>query len=253
MGADLQSDKEDRMYRPRSTSVTVSGAALLGLALFTVACSSAAEEPLLRQFFRASQLRDNGTLANFAAATFDPRTDGIVSDFEILTVSEDQHEPLMLRELAAASDKARMADEEFSKEMKSYQDQNLAAIERVLKAESAERPVTGRDAAVQKQWRTYRDQAAESAKMVSDARAKLNNARPLVELSAQNANTPIDVLAVQGETVTKVVTIDAEVRSPEGATTQQQMVITMMRGVFNIEGAAEPVNGRWIIAKIDKG
>src|SRR3990167_2925699 len=118
MGADLQSDKEDRMYRPRLTSVTVYTVAVLGLALFTVACSSAPEDPLLRQFFRASQLRDNTTLANFAAATFDPRTDGVVSSFDIINVSAERREPLMLKELAAAADKARMADEELSKKMK---------------------------------------------------------------------------------------------------------------------------------------
>ena len=137
------------MHRPKSTSVIVSAAALLGLALVASACSSPPEEPLLRQFFRASQLRDNATLANFAAATFDPRTDGVVSGFDIVSVGEERRQPLMLKELAATADQARIADEEYSKKMKEYQDANLVAIERVLKAETAGQPVAARDAGME--------------------------------------------------------------------------------------------------------
>ena len=240
------------MYRPKSTSVIVSAAALLGLALIGSACSSAPEEPLLRQFFRASQLRDNATLANFSAATFDPRTDGVVSGFDIVSVGEERRQPLMLKDLAATADQARIADEEYSKKMKEYQDANLAAIERVLKAETAGQPVAGRDAAVQAAWRRWRDEASASSKVVSDARAKLSAERPVVELSAQGLSQAVDVTSVQGETVSKDVTIMAQVRSPEGATAEQQMVVTLTRGMFTLPSAAEPVAGRWIITKIEK-
>ena len=84
------------MYRPRPSSLAVF--ALLVLAALTVGCSSPPEEALLRQFFRASQLRDNGTLSNFAAATFDPRTNGVVTSFDIVSVSEERKTPLALQD-----------------------------------------------------------------------------------------------------------------------------------------------------------
>jgi len=246
--------KEDSMYRPRLTLLAVSVPALLMLAAFTGACASPPEEPLLRQFFRASQLRDNSTLANFSAATFDPRTDGVVRSFDILSVTEERRVPLKLKELARFHENARTADGEFSKRMKAYQDANLDAIERVLKAESAKKPISGRDAAVQAAWRKWRDDAGVSAKAVSEARAKLNADRPVAELSVQqNTGDPIDVTAVDGELVSKDVTIDAQVRAPSGESTQRQLVITIERAVLNVPGRAEPLAGRWIITKIDKG
>jgi hypothetical protein len=235
------------MYRPRPSSLAVF--ALLALAGLMAGCSSAPEEPLLRQFFRASQLRDNGTLSNFAAATFDPRTDGIVSSFEIVNVSEERKTPLALQELSKAHETARQANEEFSKRMKSYQDSNLDAIERVLKAESAGRPATGRDAAIQAAWRKWRDEAAVSAKAVSEARTKLNAQRPIVELSLQQEAGPaVDVTAGTGELISKDVTISADVRAPSGETTTKQMVVTLQRAVMNVGGQSR--TGRWIITKI---
>jgi hypothetical protein len=49
--------------------------------------------------------------------------------------------------------------------------------------------------------------------------------------------------------VSKDVTIDANVRSPEGTTTERQLVVTMVRGVFDT-GAGEPVPGRWVITRV---
>ena len=234
------------MYRPRLSSLAVF--ALLALAALTVACSSAPEEALLRQFFRASQLRDNGTLSNFSAATFDPRKDGVVSSFDIVSVSEERKTPLALQDLAKAHDAARQADEEFSKKMKSYQDTNLEAIERVLKAEAAGRPATGKDAAVQTTWRKWRDDAAVSSKAVSEARSKLNADRPIAELSLQQGGQAVDVTAGTGEMVTKDVTINADVRAPSGETSQKQMVVTLQRAVMTLKGQER--TGRWVITKV---
>jgi hypothetical protein len=234
------------MYRPRLLTLAVFG--LTVLAALSVACSSQPEEALLRQFFRASQLRDTGTLANFAAAEFDPRKDGVVTSFEIVNVSEERKTPLALQDLAKAHEEARRADEEFSKRMKSYQDTNLEAIERVLKAEAAGRPATGRDAAVQAAWRKWRDEAAVSAKAVSEARTKLNANRPIAELSLQQGTQSVDVTAGTGDLVSKDVTISADVRAPSGETTQKQMVVTLQRAVMTLEG--QPRTGRWVITKI---
>lgn len=238
------------MNRPRLTSVAVFAPALLTLAVLAVGCTSRPEDPMLRQFFRASQLRDNATLANFAAATFDPRTDGIVSSFDIVSVSEERQQPLMLKDLAKAQDDARAADDELSRKKKTYQDANLEAIERVLKAESAGRPATGKDAAVQAAWRKWRDDAAASAKTVSDARTKLNAERPIIELSVQGVGQPIDVTTADGQLISKDVTINAQVKMPAGETVQKQFVVTMEQAKLNVPGRPEPLTGRWVIMAI---
>jgi hypothetical protein len=238
--------KEDGMYRPRLSSMAVF--ALLALAALTVGCSSPPEEALLRQFFRASQLRDSGTLSNFAAAEFNPRTEGVVTNFEIVNVSEERKTPLALQELAKAHDAARQADEDFSKKMKAYQDTNLEAIERVLKAEASGRPPTGKDLAVQTAWRKWRDDAAVSAKAVSEARTKLNANRPIAELSLQQGTQSVDVTSGVGELVSKDVTINADVRAPSGETTQKKLVVTMQRAIMTLKDQQR--TGRWVISKI---
>lgn len=234
------------MYRPRPSSLAVF--ALLALAALTVGCSSPPEDALLRQFFRASQLRDNGTLSNFAAATFDPRKDGVVTSFDIVSVSEERKTPLALQDLAKAHEAAREADDALSKRMQSYQKTNMDAIERVLKAEAAGRPATGKDAAVQAAWRKWRDESAMSSKAVSEARSKLNADRPIAELSLQQGGQAVDVTAGAGELITKDVTINADVRAPSGETAQKKMVVTVQRALMTVGG--QPRTGRWVITKI---
>jgi hypothetical protein len=64
--------------------------ALMLAAATLVGCSSTPEQPLLQQFFSASRLRDNTTLAGFAAASFEPGTDGIVTTFTITNVTPEE-------------------------------------------------------------------------------------------------------------------------------------------------------------------
>src|SRR5262249_59950686 len=101
-----------------------SGACVVVAAATLIGCSSTPEQPILNQFFTASRLRDNTTLAGFAAVTFDPRTDGIVTAFDITSVSPEQRKPLALRSLARANDDARAADAKVSKRKDEYQAQN---------------------------------------------------------------------------------------------------------------------------------
>src|SRR5262249_61393588 len=72
---------------PRSLALALAAATLIG-------CSSTPEQPLLQQFFAASRLRDNTTLAGFAAAAFEPGTDGIITTFSITNVTPEQQKPL---------------------------------------------------------------------------------------------------------------------------------------------------------------
>ena len=84
--------EEAGMFRPK-TSVYLLAPMVLAVAALS-ACSSpnASEENLVRQFFRASGLRDNQTLANFATVSFDPKTEGTVTDFDVTAVSPERSE-----------------------------------------------------------------------------------------------------------------------------------------------------------------
>ena len=66
------------------------------------ACSSpyAQKEHIVRQYFRASGLRDNQTLANLAVVSFDPKVEGVVTDFDVTAVSPERSEPLQVIELS---------------------------------------------------------------------------------------------------------------------------------------------------------
>ena len=88
------------MLRPK-ISVYLLAPMVLAVAALS-ACSSphASEENLVRQFFRASGLRDTQTLSNFATVSFEPKTEGTVADFEITGVSAERaNEPVRVMSL----------------------------------------------------------------------------------------------------------------------------------------------------------
>jgi len=83
----------------------------LALVAATLACvaacsGSSAEQKLLSDFFRAARLRDSATLSNFATASFEPRTDGVVESFTITSVTETSA-PLELKQNAKAVEDAK--------------------------------------------------------------------------------------------------------------------------------------------------
>ena len=240
--------KEAGMHWPRFRLLAVLTTTLAPLALTMTACSSAAEKPLLQQFFTASRLRDNATLANFAAVSFHPTDDGIVESFSITSVSPEQRQALHVKELAKAHDEARSADEEFSKRKKAYQDENMEAIERVLKAERQKGKLGGQDAVVQASWTKWRDETAQSAKRVSEARSKLAAERNIAEVSMSSPGKAIDVSKYDGAMVAKDVTVDAKVKMANGESTQKTLVITVERAVLKTESGETA--GRWIITRI---
>ncbi len=72
------------MFRPNVT-LKFSAPVIAAVALVAGACgSSHPEQQPLQQFFRASSLGDSQTLANFAAVSFDAKTDGQVTKFNIV-------------------------------------------------------------------------------------------------------------------------------------------------------------------------
>src|SRR5918996_5579210 len=86
---------------------------LAGFALLAAACGSTSpEQQVIANFFRASRLRDNTTLASLAAVSFDPRTDGTVQEFEVVSSGDEQRRTLQIKQLLQEEEKARQEDSE---------------------------------------------------------------------------------------------------------------------------------------------
>ena len=238
------------MFRPK-TSVYLLAPMVLAVAALS-ACSSpnASEENLVRQFFRASGLRDSQTLSNFATVNFDPKSEGTVADFEVTAVSPERTEPLRVIEASKALQEAEAANKAFNEKKKTYQDANMEAIDRVLKAESANRKLTGRDAQVQAEWTKWRDETGAEAKKVSAARQALAGSRPIAEMSLMaNASSPTPTVEeLNGTMVSKDISVTATVRGADGATSQKNYVLTAQRAVVKSEKGER--QGKWIITSI---
>ena len=237
------------MFRPK-TSVYLLASMVLAVAALS-ACSSpnASEENLVRQFFRASSLRDNQTLSNFATVSFEPKTEGTVGtgDFEVTAVSPERSEPLRVVELSKAVTEAEAANKAFNEKKKQYQDANTEAIDRVLKAESGGRKLAGKDAQIQAEWTKWRDESGAEAKKLSAARAALSDARPIAELSLMaNSGAPTPTVEeLNGTLVTKDITVKAQVKGADGTTTEKTYVMTVQRAVVKRDAAER--QGKWII------
>lgn len=238
------------MFRPKA-SVYVLAPIVLAVAALS-ACSSqyAQETNLVRQFFRASGLRDNATLANFATVSFDPKAEGTVASFEVTGVSPERTEPLKVIEMSKAVTEAEAANKAFNEKKKAYQDANAEAIDRVLSAERAGRKLTGRDAQVQAEWTKWRDESSAEAKKLSSARVALSNSRPIAEMSlmANAADKTPAVEDLDGTLVSKDISVTAQVKGPDGATTSKNYVMTAQRAV--VKGASGERQGKWIITSI---
>ena len=211
------------------------------------ACSSPPEEPILQQFFRASRINDNTSLAGFATTSFQPQTQGTITGFDIVSVSPERREPLQLAALAEEVDAVRADEAEFTKRKDTYFLANQEAITRVLKAESLKASVGGKDAEVQSEWSKLREENTQHARKVSEAQRKLKAESAIVRLSLENPANPVDPTKRAGELVTKDVTIDAPVRMADGNSVDRTLVVTMQRAVLQGEPAVE---GKWIITSV---
>jgi hypothetical protein len=234
------------MFRPRRLPFAVSLSALT--VTLAAGCSGYAEQSTLTQFFTASRLRDNTSLNNITMVAFDPRTQGTVTKFDIVTVTPEQHQPLTLKSLAEAHTAAKADDAAFTKRKEVYQNENLEAIQRVLRADREKTKLKGSDAEVQATWSKIVQDGAVVARKVSDAKRRLASESALVDLSINGgSNAPIDVTKYEGELVSKNVTINASVNLPAGNTAQKTYIVTMQRAVLK---ADREITGRWIIASI---
>jgi hypothetical protein len=239
------------MPRPRFRSRVLLLATLLA-PLLPIACSSASpEQQVLINFFRAARLRDNTTLANIAAVSFDPRRDGSVQQFTVASMGPEQRRTLQIRQLTDEAAKAKADDEDLAKRKQAYQAANLHDLERVVKARQDGKPIKGRDAELLAAWTKWSDDERQSQRHLSEVRSRLANERA----AAVNSLTPpgqpdIDVSNMNVDIITKQVTVNAQVRTPEGQTVPRTLVFTLQRGV-GTEGD-RTVQGRWIITGLQQ-
>jgi len=231
------------MHQPRSR---VPAFGFLTVALFLVLACSGSEQSLVGQFFSASRLRDNTSLDNIATVIFDPRTQGTVTTFTVQSIAPEQHMALPLKALAKAQEDARSEDAEFTKRMEEYQNDNLEAIQRVLKAERENGKLAPKDAEIQAAWTKYREETAAISKKVAEARRSVKAETQFIDQSVNAGRTAIDVTKYDGEVVSKDVTVSAPVRMPSGETVDKTLVLTLQRAV--LRGDRE-INGRWIVTK----
>jgi hypothetical protein len=239
--------KEAGMHRPRYLWCLLFAPVLLTLALAGPGCGGAPEYQLVDQFFRSSRLADTMTLGNIATVSFDPKKDGTVEGFSIVSAAPEQTRELDMIGLSNALKDAQAADGEFSRKMKEYQDANSDAIDRVLKAEGKNAKVSGKDGQVQTAWMKWREEQKAHSKAVSEARAKLSAEKRVAELSVADH----DVSTFNGTESTKDVTVDANVRMPDGATAKKTLVLTMQRVVLK-DDKGQDITGKWMFTKIEQ-
>ena len=237
----------------RHVRTTFAVIATLALMMVGIACSVVPEEKVVRDFFRASRLRDYGALGTFATASFDPQSDGQVQNFKVISVSPERSTPYPIPKYAKAFDDAKAADDSFTKDKNDYQRVNIDAIKRVVDAEVGKKPIAKKDAPVKDMWEKLRDDSAKHAKTVSDARTELNHFKGLAEMSLSRPNGPTpDVTKFNGNLVQKDVVVDATVTPPQGQAAQKTLTVTIERCVGK-DAEGKDVNGRWIVTHVKGG
>jgi hypothetical protein len=232
----------------RSVQGKVVAAALLIVPslVFVIGCSRPPEQQFLTQFFRAARGRDNTTVGRMSAVELDPRTQGSVEDFEITNIGQETRTPLTFRPLFEAEAKAREEEKKFLATKIEYQNANIKQIEEVLKLEA--QPGAKFTAAQQKvkdEWDKWRQGIADHARRSSSATTAIKQSTGLAEASLTQPNQPaLDPKTFAGETISKDVTVNAEVKTPDGQTANKTLTITISR----VAGGGR--EGRPIITKI---
>jgi hypothetical protein len=219
------------------------------LAILAAACSTPAEQQLLNQFFRAARNRDNETLARMSAVEFDPREQGEVTGFDIVSVGQERRTPLDFKGLLSAQQAAVDAEADYRKRRLEFESSNRPALEAIAKMERDQAPkFNATQQALRAEWDKWRQGAVAINKATSAAKAAVANASGPAEASlAQPGQATFAADKFQGDLVSKDVTVNAEVRK-DGQTSNKTLVITIQR----VEGTqdGQQRTGRPIIARI---
>lgn len=220
------------------------------LALLDVACSRPPEQQYLTQFFRAARARDNATMAMMSAVDWDLREQGDVVDFDITTVGQEQRTPLDFKTLIDAERKATADQEEFRKRKIAYQNANLAALEVIVKMErDPKAKFTPAQQKIKAEWDKWREDTTTHQKALTAAKAAITASTGPAEASLTQPGQPTFAAGkFQGDLVSKDVTLTAQVRGPDGQTSQKTLVVTIQRVEGTLDGAQR--QGRPIITRI---
>lgn len=233
------------MHR-RATAYALVAATLV----VAIGCSGSSEKKLLSDFFRAARLKDDVTLGNFAAASFNPRTEGVVESFDVTSISPERTAPLPLKSLAKAIDDAKAEDADFTAKRREFQGANQATINRITALDAAGKPVPAKDQPIKSQWDKWVADTATHRKAMSDAQKQLSDARGIAELSLSRPNgATVDATKYDGEMVTKDVVIAANVKRPDGQNVTKNLKAVLQRAKIKDE-TGKDVAGRWIISSL---
>ena len=217
--------------------------------LFEISCSRPPEQQFLTQFFRAARGRDNTTVGRMSAVELDPRTQGSGDDFEIVSIGPETRTPLTFKPLFEAEAKARETEKEFLKTKIEYQTANIKQIDEVLKLEAQGEGAKFPPALekVKAEWDKWRADIAAHAKATNNAALAIKQSTGLAEASLTQPGQPaLDPKTFEGETITKDVVVDAEMRAPDGQTNRKRLTITIAR----VAGGGR--EGRPIITRISE-
>lgn len=236
-----------RAERVKSLIIASVTAAIAGGVL--VGCGGGGEEQdIISSFFRASRVDDRGTMGNVSMVDFNAGEQGVVSGVSVQSVTEEERRPLQMIELAEALAAAEAAESEHQVEMRTYQDENLEAISRVIDAERDGEDVGRSDTEVQEMWTAFRDESAVLAGAVSDAQQALEQESQVPERSAFDPQNPIDARSFSGVLVSKDATVTADVEL-DGATEERTMMVTLQK--VELGSGENTIDGRWMITAIE--
>ena len=236
---------------PRTVRTAVAiGLVAAPLALLGIACSRPPEQQFLTQFFRAARARDNNTVSMMSAVEFDPREQGEVSSFEIANISEERRTPLDLKPLMDAAAKAEADQKEFLRQKIEYQNANMAGLQVIVKMErDPKAKFTPEQAKMKAEWDKWREDTNVHQKAVTAARNAVTAATGPAEASLTIPGQPgFAADKFKGELVSKDVTLNAQVKAPDGQTTEKKLVVTIQRVVGTQDNAQR--EGRPIIVRI---
>ena len=220
---------------------------LVPAVMLVVGCSRPPEQQFLTQYFRAAKARDNTTVGRMSAVEIDPRTQGSVEDFSIISIGDEQRTPLTFTQLLEAEVTARETERAFLKTKIEYQNANIKVIEEVLKIEQMNptAKLTPAQEIVRVEWAKWREGISSHARATASATTAIKQSTGLAEASLTQPNQPaLDPKTFSGETIKKDVVVAATLKTPDGASTQKTLTVTIQRVAGNGR------EGRPIITKI---
>jgi len=236
------------MHRPRNLWLLLP--LLVVVAFSATGCGGSEHDQMIRRFFQASAMGDNITMANIATVSFDPNKDGRAQNVSFVSETPAQTRELKIKELEQAFKDAQAAETDYSKKMKEFQDKNLDAINRVIKIEQGGKgKPAGKDAEVQGTWTKWRDDSNSLNKKVSEARKALQAETKVAGLSLPDQDISTLASAVEA---TKEVTVTANVRTPDGQSSNKTLVLTLQR-VVGKDAAGKEIPGKWMITDLKEG